>query len=61
VQLRRAGLSGSLIADMVGMSVPMAERYCRFSAQRENATAAVIQLQKTVQERNKSASRFSTG
>ena len=50
VQLRRAGLSASLIEDMVGMSVPIVERYCRFSAQRENATAAVIQLAKTVQE-----------
>ena len=42
VQLRRAGCNGAQIADMVGMSVPMVERYCRFSAQRENATAAVI-------------------
>jgi hypothetical protein len=38
---------------MVGMSVPMVERYCRFSAQRENATAAVVHLQNAVQERNK--------
>ena len=53
VQLRRAGLSGALISDMVGMSVPMVERYCRFSAQRENATAAVVHLQNAVQERNK--------
>jgi integrase len=53
VQLRRAGLSGALISDMVGMSVPMVERYCRFSAQRENATAAIVHLQNAVQERNK--------
>jgi hypothetical protein len=53
VQLRRAGLSGVLISDMVGMSVPMVERYCRFSAQRENATAAIVHLQNAVQERNK--------
>jgi hypothetical protein len=53
VQLRRAGLSGVLISDMVGMSVPMVERYCRFSVQRENATAGVVHLQNAVQERNK--------
>jgi hypothetical protein len=53
VQLRRAGLSGVLISDMVGMSVPMVERYCRFSVQRENATAGVVHLQNVVQERNK--------
>jgi len=53
VQLRRAGLKGTLIADTVGMSVPMVERYCRFSSQRENATAAVVHLQNAVQERNK--------
>jgi integrase len=52
VQLRRAGLSGVLISDMVGMSVPMVERYCRFSVQRENATAGVVHLQNVVQERN---------
>jgi integrase len=56
-QLRRAGLSGVLISDMVGMSVPMVERYCRFSAQRENATAAIIHLQKAVQERNRISTR----
>jgi integrase len=53
VQLRRSGLSGALISDVVGMSAPMVERYCRFSAQRENATAAVVHLQNAVQERNK--------
>jgi integrase len=53
VQLRRTGLSGALISDVVGMSVPMVERYCRFSAQRENATAAIVHLQNAVQERNK--------
>jgi integrase len=52
VRLRRAGLTAMQIADMIGMSVPMVERYCRLSAQRENAAAAVIQLQGTVAERN---------
>ena len=40
------------IADMIGMSVPMVERYCRLSVQRENAVSAVVQLQGTVAERN---------
>jgi hypothetical protein len=53
VQLRRSGLPGALIADVVGMSVPMVERYCRFSVQREYATAAIVHLQNAVQERNK--------
>jgi integrase len=52
VRLRRAGLNAMQIADMIGMSVPMVERYCRLSVQRENAVAAVIQLQGTVAERN---------
>ena len=34
------------------MSVPMVECYCRLSVQKENAVAAVIQLQGTVAERN---------
>jgi len=52
VRLRRAGLTAMQIADMIGMSIPMVERYCRFSVQMENAVAAVIQLQGTVAERN---------
>ena len=35
VRLRRAGLTAMQIADMIGMSVPMVERYCRLSVQRE--------------------------
>lgn len=30
---------------MVGMSEPIVGRYCRFSVQRENASAAVIHLE----------------
>ena len=41
VRLRRAGASENQIASMVGMSVPMVGKYCRFSDQRENAIAAV--------------------
>jgi integrase len=51
VRLRRAGASTGQIADMVGMSEPMVNRYCRFSVQRDNALAAVHFLDKTNAER----------
>lgn len=52
VRLRRGGCTAMQIADMIGMSVPMVERYCRFSVQMENAFAGVVQLRGTVAERN---------
>ncbi len=52
VRLRRAGATILQIADMVGMSAKMVERYCRHSDQRENATAAVLHLERTLGERN---------
>lgn len=51
VRLRRAGASVPHIADTVGMSEPMVARYCRFSLQKENAVAAVIHLERTINER----------
>jgi hypothetical protein len=51
VRLRRAGATESQIADMVGMSIEMVAKYCRFSVQRENALAAVLHLE-TFAERN---------
>ena len=50
VRLRRAGASALQIADMVGMSQPMVNRYSRFSEQRENALAAVVYLDRTPYE-----------
>ena len=44
VRLRRAGAKIPQIADMVGMSEDMVAHYCRFSKQRENASAAIIHL-----------------
>lgn len=41
VRLRRAGANEQQISSMVGMSVPMVEKYCRFSVQKENAVAAI--------------------
>ena len=44
VRLRRLGATESQISDMVGLSVPMVTRYCRQSAQKDNAMAAVHYL-----------------
>lgn len=51
VRLRLASANAQQIADMVGMSVPMVERYCRLSVQRENASAAVLHMERTLSER----------
>jgi integrase len=56
VRLRRAGANAQQIADTVGMSVPMVEHYCRFSVQRENATAALLHME-TFKERGLGMSR----
>jgi len=53
VRLLRAGANTRQIADMVGMSEPIVGRYCRFSVQRENASAAVLLLDRTSRERNR--------
>lgn len=60
VRLRRAGASTGQIADMVGMSEPMVNRYCRFSKQRDNALAAVHYLDRNVIDKSK-ARRGSDG
>jgi integrase len=51
VRLLRAGANTRQIADMVGMSEPIVGRYCRFSVQKENASAAVLHLDRTYRER----------
>lgn len=45
VRLSRVGATTRQIADMVGMSEGMVARYCRLSVQRENAIAAISQLE----------------
>jgi hypothetical protein len=52
VRLLRAGATTAQIASMVGMSEEMVARYCRFSLQRETAVATVLQLERTIRERN---------
>ncbi len=54
VRLRRAGVSTGLITSLVGLSEAMVNRYCRFAVQKDNAIAAVIQLDGTARERAKS-------
>lgn len=44
VRLRQAGLSTAQIGDIVGMSIPMIERYCRFADRKANGKAAYAQL-----------------
>lgn len=50
VRLRRAGCTPMEISSMVGLSVQMIERYCRFADQKQNAMAALDRLQGTGQE-----------
>src|SRR5262249_11238953 len=44
VRLYRAGCTTKEVAEFVGMSLGMVERYCRLPVQKENAMAAVIRL-----------------
>jgi integrase len=60
VRLKRAGATVPQIADMVGMSHEMVERYCRLSAQKENAKAAVVHLERTRRERDRGQSKKGT-
>jgi len=53
VRLLRAGANTRQIAEMVGMSEQIVGRYCRFSVQRENASAAVLYLDRNRSERNR--------
>jgi integrase len=61
VRLLRAGANTRQIADMVGMSEPVVGRYCRFSVQRENASAAVLHLDRTSRQQKPPAANDTTG
>jgi integrase len=61
VRLLRAGANTRQIADMVGMSEPIVGHYCRFSVQRENATAAVLHLDRTSRQQKPPAANDTTG
>jgi integrase len=51
VRLLRAGANTRQVADCVGMSEEMVANYTRFSVQRENATAAIFHMERTIRER----------
>jgi hypothetical protein len=53
VRLRRAGVTTGLISSLVGLSEAMVNRYCRFAVQKDNAIAAVIQLDGTAREKHR--------
>lgn len=57
VRLRRMGAAVPQIADYVGMSEAMVARYCRLSDQRENALAAVVQLDRYVSSKKQQNQR----
>lgn len=52
IRLRRAGLSTGQIGDIVGMSLPMIERYCRFADRKTSGQAALLTLKRTVGEQD---------
>lgn len=52
IRLRRAGLSTGQIGDIVGMSLPMIERYCRFADRKTSGQAALLTLTRTSAEQN---------
>ena len=53
VRLRRSGATTPQIADMVGLSFPMVERYSRFANQKQSALAAVHFLDRTGAEQER--------
>ena len=54
VRLKRADLSAALISDIVGMSLAMVERYCRFENKRDSSKAAHVILAERAAKRNAS-------
>jgi integrase len=53
-RLKRAGLSDTMIGDIVGMSVAMVERYTRFENKRESGKAALVILAERAAKKNAS-------
>jgi integrase len=52
IRLRREGLSAGQIGDIVGMSLAMVERYCRFADRKASGLAALVTLERTRGEQN---------
>jgi integrase len=55
-RLKRAGLSDTMIGDIVGMSVAMVERYTRFENKRESGKAALVILAERARAAKKNTS-----
>jgi integrase len=53
-RLKRAGLSDTMISDIVGMSIEMIQRYCRFENKRESGKAALVILAERATKKNAS-------
>lgn len=53
VRLKRAGLEVAQIGDIVGMSMPMIQRYCRFEDVKQSSLAAVVVLERVAADRKK--------
>ena len=53
-RLKRAGLSDTMISDIVGMSVAMVERYTRFENKRQSGKAALVILAERAAKKNAS-------
>jgi integrase len=51
VRLHRAGLTAEQIGDLVGMSAEVVKTYTRYAAQKDNAIAAMQQVDRTFAER----------
>lgn len=45
IRLRRGGLASGQIGDIVGMSIPMIDRYCRFADKKASGKAALLRLE----------------
>lgn len=58
VRLRRLGASEAEISAMVGMSIPMVSRYCRFADQKVNARAAVHYLDNAGTNRERTSEQY---
>jgi integrase len=51
VRLRRAGLTTGQIGDIIGMSLPMIERYCRFADRKSSGQAALLHMNRNAAAR----------
>lgn len=51
IRLRQEGYTALQISDMVGMSVPMVERYCRYADRKAGGQAVLLQMKERKQDK----------